>query len=173
VPDATGLELVAAEVREKFGDDTVVGTQYYREAATLEVLPKSVRDVVGYLMREANEPYDFLASLHGCDYFPDEPRLSVHYQLLSRERVDRLGVKVRMGVDEAEVPTITDLFPGAGFDERETYDMFGIVFTGNPDLRRILMPEDYVGHPLRRDFPMGGEPVIFTFNEGQMPQWYE
>jgi len=173
VPDATGLELVAADVRDKFGDDTVVGTQYYREAATLEVQPGAARDVVGYLMEDAKEPYDFLASLHGCDYYPDEPRLGVHYQLLSRERVDRLNVKIRMGVDEAEVPTITDFFPGAAFDERETYDMFGVVFTGNPDLRRILMPEDYGGYPLRRDFPMGGEPVIFTFNEGQMPRWYE
>ncbi len=123
-------------------------------------------------MRDAKEPYDFLASLHGCDYFPDEPRLSVHYQLLSRERVDRLVVKTRMGVDEAVVPSIVDIFPGAAFDERETWDLFGVHFEGNPDLRRILMPEDYVGHPLRRDFPMGGEPVIFTFNEGQMPRWY-
>jgi NADH-quinone oxidoreductase subunit C len=173
VPDATGLELVAAEVRETVGDDVVVGTHYFRGQATLEVKPPSVRDVVAYLMHDAKEPYDFLASLHGCDYFPDEPRLSVHYQLLSRDRVDRLNVKVRMGADEAEVPTITDFFPGASFDERETWDMFGIVFTGHPDLRRILMPEDYVGHPLRRDFPMGGEPVIFTFNEGQMPRWYD
>jgi len=173
VPDATGLELVAAEVRDKFDDDTVVGTHYFRGQATLEVQPKSVHDVVEYLMGDAKEPYYFLASLHGCDYYPDEPRLGVHYQLLSRERVDRLNVKIRMGVDDAEVPTITDFFPGAAFDERETYDMFGVVFTGNPDLRRILMPEDYVGYPLRRDFPMGGEPVIFTFNEGQMPRWYE
>ena len=173
MPDATGLELIAAEVREALGDETVVGTQYYREAATLEVKPASAHDVVEYLMYTAKEPFDFLASLHGCDYFPEEPRLGVHYQLLSRARVDRLGVKVRMGVDQAEVPTIVDLFPGASFDEREAYDMFGVVFTGNPDLRRILMPEDYVGHPQRRDFPIGGEPVIFTFNEGQMPRWYE
>jgi NADH-quinone oxidoreductase subunit C len=173
VPDATGLELVAAEVRDALGEETVVSTSYWREQATLEVRPPAVHDVIDHLMNKASEPYDFVASIHGCDYFPEEPRLCVQYQLLSRERVDRLGVKARMGVDEAEVPSITDLFPGAGFDERETYDMFGIVFAGNPDLRRILMPEDYVGYPQRRDFPMGGEPVIFTFNEGQMPRWYE
>ena len=172
MPDATGLELVAAEVRDAAGDEAVVGTHFFRGQATLEVKPPAVRDVVGFLMRDAKEPYDFLASLHGCDYFPDEPRLSVHYQLLSRERVDRLVVKTRMGVDEAVVPSIVDIFPGAAFDERETWDLFGVHFEGNPDLRRILMPEDYVGHPLRRDFPMGGEPVIFTFNEGQMPRWY-
>jgi NADH-quinone oxidoreductase subunit C len=173
VPDATGLELVAAEVREALGDNAVAGTSYYRGQATLEIAPQATRDVVEFLMREAKEPYDFLASLHGCDYFPEEPRLSVHYQLLSRERIDRLCVKARLGADAPEVPSITELFPGAAFDERETYDMFGIVFTGNPDLRRILMPEDYVGWPQRRDFPIGGEPVIFTFNEKQMPRWYE
>ena len=173
MPDATGLELVAAEVREALGEEVVVGTQYYRGAATLEVTPAATHDVIEYLMHTTKEPYDFLASLHGADYFPDEPRLVVHYQLLSRQRVDRLGVKCRMSADNPEVPTITDIFPGASFDERETYDMFGVVFTGHPDLRRILMPEDYVGFPLRRDFPMGGEPVIFTFNEGQMPRWYE
>jgi NADH-quinone oxidoreductase subunit C len=173
VPDATGLELVASEIRDALGEDTVVGTQFYRGAATLEVKPASIHDVIEHLMHKAGEPYDFIASIHGCDYYPEEPRLSVHYQLLSRERVDRLGVKVRMGVDEAEVPTVTDLFAGANFDERETYDMFGILFTGHSDMRRILMPEDYVGWPQRRDFPMGGEPVIFTFNEGQMPRWYE
>jgi NADH-quinone oxidoreductase subunit C len=173
VPDATGLELVSAEVREAVGDEAVVGAVYYRGAATLEITPASVHDVIHHLMREAREPYDFIATIHGCDYFPDEPRLAVHYQLLSRARVDRLGVKARMGVDEAEVPTVTDIFPGANYDEREVYDMFGVVFTGHPDLRRILMPEDYVGYPQRRDFPIGGEPVIFTFNENQMPRWYD
>jgi NADH-quinone oxidoreductase subunit C len=173
VPDATGLELVAAEVREAVGDDAVVDTMYYRGSATLEVSPPSVHDVIEHLMRAAREPYDVITTIHGCDYFPAEPRLSVHYGLLSRPRVDRLTVKTRMGADEAEVPTIVDLFPGANYDEREVFDMFGVVFTGHPDMRRILMPEDYVGHPQRRDFPIGGEPVIFTFNEKQMPRWYD
>ena len=172
MPDATGLELAAADIRSALGDDTVVGTNHYRGSSTIEVTPASLHGVIEHLMHKAPETYDFVASIHGCDYFPEEPRLAVHYQLLSRERMDRLGVKVRMGVDEAEVPTIIDLFPGAAFDERETWDLFGVVFTGNPDMRRILLPEDYVGHPLRRDFPIGGEPVIFTFNEEEMPRWY-
>ena len=66
-----------------------------------------------------------------------------------------------------------ELFPTAEFQEREVYDFFGIVFRGHPDLRRILMPEDYVGWPQRRDFPVGGEPVIFTHNEREVPRWYE
>jgi NADH-quinone oxidoreductase subunit C len=89
------------------------------------------------------------------------------------ERTDRLNVKTRVGVDEAEIPSVVDLFGTANYQEREIYDMFGIVFAGHPDLRRILMPEDYVGHPQRRDFPMGGEDVLFTFNEKQTPGWHE
>jgi NADH-quinone oxidoreductase subunit C len=173
LPDATGLELAAQELREKLGDDVVVGTHYFRGQATLEVQPKRVHDVVALLLGEASEPYDLLMSVHANDYFPEEPRLAVHYQLLAMRRTDRLNVKVRMGVDEAELPSVCDLFPGAEYDEREVFDMFGVVFTGHPDLRRILLPEDYEGHPLRRDFPIGGEPVLYTFNEKQTPNWYE
>ena len=171
--DSTGLELIAGAVRERFGDDAVAGTQFAHEQATLEVAPGTVRDVIEYLKDHADEPFPLLMSLHGCDYLPEEPRLGVHYQLLSTERLERLGVKTRVGVDEPTVPSVVDLFPGADFQEREVFDMFGVVFDGHPDLRRILMPEDYEGHPQRRDFPMGGEPVLFTFNEHELPRWYE
>ena len=169
MPDATGLELLAQELRDA-DEGSVQGTLHFRGKGTITVAPTAIRAV---LQRLRARGFTFLASVHGVDYYPDEPRLGVHYSLVSRARVDRLNVKVRVTAEEAELPTVTDFFPGAMFDERETYDMFGVVFTGNPDLRRILMPEDYVGHPLRRDFPIGGEPVIFTFNEGQMPNWYE
>jgi NADH-quinone oxidoreductase subunit C len=173
VPDATGLELIAAELRERFGDEAVVGTQFYRERATVQVAPPTVREVLRYLKTEANETFPHLMSVHGCDYLPEEPRLGVHYELLSMERVERLNVKTRMGVDNATVPSVVDLFPTADFQEREAYDMFGVEFEGHPDLRRILMPEDYSGYPQRRDFPIGGEEVIFTFNENEIPRWYD
>jgi NADH-quinone oxidoreductase subunit C len=172
VPDATGLELIAQRVRANVADEAVAGTLYAREQATLEVAPERVRDVLAYL-READEPWEWLMSLHGCDYLPDEPRLGVHYQLLSMERCDRLCVKTRLGVEDPRLPTVTDLFPTADFQEREVYDMFGVFFEGHPDMRRILMPEDYEGFPQRRDFPLGGEPVLFTFNEGKFPRWYD
>jgi NADH-quinone oxidoreductase subunit C len=70
-----------------------------------------------------------------------------------------------------EIDSVVDLFPGADFPEREVYDFFGIVFRGHPDLRRILMPEDYAGWPQRRDFPVGGDPVIFTNTENEVPGW--
>ena len=171
--DATGLELIAQRVRERVAEDAVVGTAFYRTRATLQVAPESVHDVLGYLRDRDEEPWERLMSLHGCDYLPSEPRLGVHYELLSMERRDRLCVKTRVGVDDPRLRTVVDLYPTANFQEREVYDMFGVVFEGHPDLRRILMPEDYEGFAQRRDFPMGGEPVLFTFNERKLPRWYE
>jgi NADH-quinone oxidoreductase subunit C len=93
------------------------------------------------------------------------------------ERVERIHVKALLDdPGEPVLPAIDScvtLFPTADFQEREAFDMFGIEFRGHPDLRRILMPEEYEGWPQRRDFPMGGEPVLFTQNEHQMPRWYE
>jgi NADH-quinone oxidoreductase subunit C len=112
--------------------------------------------------------------VHGVDYYPHEPRLGVVYELLDMRRVDRITVKLRVGSDAPEVESVTpDTTEGAGWptadhQEREIYDMFGVVFRGHPDLRRILMPEDYEGHPQRRDFPVGGEPVFFTYNESEL-----
>jgi NADH-quinone oxidoreductase subunit C len=173
LPDATGLELIAADVRERFGEEAVVSTVYFRDRATLEILPAAVHEVLRYLKSDADETFPHLMSLHGCDYLPEEPRLGIHYELISRERVERLNVKTRVGVEATTVPSVTDIFPTANFQEREVFDMFGVEFEGHPDLRRILMPEDYEGFPQRRDFPIGGEPVIFTFNENEMPRWYD
>jgi NADH-quinone oxidoreductase subunit C len=171
--DATGLELIAQRVREKLGDESVTGTVYYRRRATLDVAPSSVRDVIAYLRDGEPEPWERLMSVHGVDYLPEEPRLGVHYELLSMERADRLNVRTRVSTDEPRVPSVVELHPTADFHEREVFDMFGVVFDGHPDLRRILMPEDYEGYPQRRDFPMGGEPVIYTFNEPKLPRWYD
>ena len=103
--------------------------------------------------------------MHGVDYHPQEPRLGVQYELLSMEDLDRITVKLRVPTDGARVESVTPDWPTADHQEREVYDMFGVVFDGHPDLRRILMPEDYEGYPQRRDFPVGGEPVLFTKDE--------
>jgi NADH-quinone oxidoreductase subunit C len=172
LPDATGLELIAQEVRGKLGDESVVGTHYVDGYATIEIAPGSNRDVLSFLVNEAGDSFDRVMSVHGNDYWPEDPRFGIHYDLLSMERLDRLHVKLRVR-DGEPVPTVVDLFPTADFQEREIYDMFGVDFDGHPDMRRILMPEDYEGFPQRRDFPMGGEPVLFTFNEDKLPRWYE
>ena len=176
MPDATGLELIAHALRERH-PGSVTDTLYYRDSATLVVDPDRVLDVLGWLRDERDQEYRFLASLHACDYLPAEPRFGVHYELLNMERVERIHVKALLDdPGEAELPAIVScvrLFPAANFQEREAFDMFGIRFDGHPDPRRILMPEEYEGFPQRRDFPMGGEPVLFTFNEHLMPRWYE
>jgi NADH-quinone oxidoreductase subunit C len=161
VPDATGLELTAHELREH-NAESILGTSFQRGRAVLLVEGDHVTDVLGQLKGRG---YTFLASLHGVDYYPDEPRLGVLYEMLNMHEVDRITVKVRVSTNDPRVHTATELFPGAEFPEREVYDMFGVVFEGHPDLRRILMPEDFEGFPQRRDFPVGGEPVLFTFNE--------
>ena len=173
MPDATGLELIAQRVRQHVGDDAVAGTSFYRQQATLEVWAPRLHDVLAYLKERDEDPWATLMSVHGCDYLPEEPRLGVHHLLLSMERLDRLTVKTRVTTDDAHVPSVVDLFPTADHQEREVFDMFGVIFEGHPDLRRILMPEDYEGFPQRRDFPMGGEPVLFTFNEHELPRWYD
>ena len=173
MPDATGLELIAQRVREQVAEDAVVSTDYSHRQAMLEVAPERLRDVLSFLKEGDEEPWQTLMSVHGVDYLPEEPRLGIHYQLLSMERLDRLGVKTRVGADDPRVASVVDLFPTADHQEREVYDFFGVVFEGHPDLRRILMPEDYVGWPQRRDFPMGGEPVLFTHNEIETPRWFE
>jgi NADH-quinone oxidoreductase subunit C len=166
VPDATGLELLAHELLEAHPADepVVCDTEYFRDKAALHVRPEAIRDTLEFLRGKG---FGFLASVHGLDYYPEEPRLGVHYELIDMDAVDRISVKLRVPTDAPEVDSVIDDWPTANHQEREVYDMFGVVFRGHPDLRRILMPEDYEGHPQRRDFPIGGEPVLFTKDEAQ------
>jgi NADH-quinone oxidoreductase subunit C len=163
VPDATGLELYAQELRDRDAE-SILDTEFHRGRATLVANPEKIKSVLGTLQEKG---YTSLSSLHGVDYFPHEPRLGVLYELLDMERIDRISVKARVSTEDARIDSVVELYPGAEFPEREVYDMFGVVFDGHPDMRRILMPEDYEGFPQRRDFPIGGEPVLFTFNEEQ------
>jgi NADH-quinone oxidoreductase subunit C len=176
MPDAPGLELIAQELDE-VASGSVTGTYHEHGQACLIVDPAKILDVLRWLRDAPGQEYRFLASLHGVDYLPAEPRFGVIYELLNMPRVERLRVRAALadpGEDELpEIDSCVELFATADFQEREVYDFFGIAFRGHPDLRRILMPEDYVGWPQRRDFPLGGEPVIFTFNEREVPRWYE
>ena len=167
MPDQVGLELIAGQLAQSH-PGAVLNTTFFRNRGTLEIAPASVREVLGTLREQG---YRSLMSVHGVDYYPEEPRLGVHYELLDMQRVDRLTVKLRVLLAEPEVASVTPDWPTANHQEREVYDMFGVRFDGHPDLRRILMPEDYEGHPQRRDFPIGGEPVLFTFNDATSPGW--
>jgi NADH-quinone oxidoreductase subunit C len=198
VPDAPGLELIRGEI-EQDHPGAVLDTGFERGQAALVVDPSQIRAVLSWLRDAPGQEYRFLSSLHAADYLPSTPRFGVHYELLNRNRVERLCVKALLedvppagggvggttpedalatgrgggsptptgpaGRGLPEIDSCVELFPTAEFQEREVFDFFGIVFKGHPDLRRILMPEDYVGWPQRRDFPVGGEPVRFTYNE--------
>jgi NADH-quinone oxidoreductase subunit C len=165
VPDATGLELIAQEL-----GDPVIDTSYFRDKAALLVKPETIVEVLEFLRGKG---FTAMMSVHGLDYFPEEPRLGVQYELLDMKEVDRITVKLRVPIDAPNVPSVTPHWPTADHQEREIYDMFGVLFDGHPDHRRILMPEDYEGHPQRRDFPMGGEPILFTNNERSAPGWWK
>jgi NADH-quinone oxidoreductase subunit C len=176
VPDAPGLELIAQELNGKF-EGSVLDTYYEHDQAALVVSATRVVDALRWLRDTPGQEYRFLSSVHAADYLPAEPRFGVHYELLCMSRVERLRVKAAVpdpgGEKLPEIESCAELFPTAEFQEREAYDFFGIVFRGHPDLRRILMPEDYEGWPQRRDFPMGGEPVLYTHNEVETPAWWE
>ena len=167
MPDATGLELLASDLRTEH-PDTVLDTDFFRDKAALHIAPGAIGDTLEFLRARG---FAFLASVHGLDYYPEEPRFGVHYELLDMDSLDRITVKLRVPLAGAVVPSVTEAWPTADHQEREIYDMFGVVFDGHPDLRRILMPDDYEGHPQRRDFPVGGEPVLFTYNEAQGTQY--
>ena len=169
MPDATGLELIAQELRERDAD-SVLDTEFFREKAAITVTAGAIPETLEWLRTKG---FNFLASVHGVDYFPTEPRLGVHYEMLDMTEVDRITVKVRVSLEAPNVPSVTHAWPTANHQEREVYDMFGVIFDGHPDLRRILMPEDYEGHPQRRDFPLGGEAILFTHNEPTNPGWWK
>jgi NADH-quinone oxidoreductase subunit C len=174
MPDAPGLELISHEINDRHAG-AVVETSFEHRQAALIIDPEHVRAVLEHLRDSAAHEYRFLASVHGADYLPAEPRFAVLYELINMPRVERIRVKALLpdpGPDALpEIDSVVDIFPTAEFQEREVYDFFGVMFRGHPDLRRILLPEDYVGWPQRRDFPVGGEPVIFTNTEDSVPGW--
>ena len=132
-----------ADTKEAFGEVTVV------------VPRESIVDVCWAL--KSQHGFDMLADLCGADRGPEEePRFEVNYHVFSTIHYGRLRLKVLLSEDDPEVPSVTTLWKTADWHERETYDMFGVLFTGHPDLRRILMPSDFDGHALRKDFPLRG-----------------
>jgi NADH-quinone oxidoreductase subunit C len=116
------------------------------------------RDDVPAVMRALRDREDlafaFLAELTAADYWPQEPRFEVVYMLVSLAHRRRVRIKVRLHANDAHLATVSDIWPAANWLEREVWDMFGIVFDGHPDPRRLLMPEDWTGFPLRKDYPV-------------------
>lgn len=122
---------------------------------TITVPREAVVEVCGFL--KGSHGFDLLADLCGADLGPEEdPRFAVNYHLFSTVHYQRLRVKVLLTEDDPSVESVTVLWKTADWHERETYDMFGVNFVGHPDLRRILLPSDFDGHALRKDYPLRG-----------------
>jgi NADH-quinone oxidoreductase subunit C len=122
---------------------------------TTIVVPSDALPAVARVLRDHPDlRFSLLAELTAVDYWPREPRFEVVYLLVSLERLRRVRLKVRLPDASARVSTVSDIWPAANWLEREVWDMFGIVFEGHPDQRRLLMPEDWEGHPLRKDYPV-------------------
>ena len=140
--------------------DAVVTLSYFVGDWTVIVHPGRVTDVLGWLSTTAAASFDCCSDITATDWPPRAERFDVVYCLYSTRHRHRVRVKARLRDDEA-IASVTAVWPGANWLEREVFDMFGIRFSGHPDLRRILMPEDWQGHPQRKDYPLGGIPVEY------------
>jgi NADH-quinone oxidoreductase subunit C len=128
----------------------------FRGETTVVVPREHLQRISSYLASEPFLCFAFLSDITTVDRFPLEPRFEVNYHLLSITRSDRLRLKVRLPGNDPTLPSVSSVWPTANWHERENYDLFGIRFEGHPDLRRILMPDDWEGYPLRKDYLVEG-----------------
>jgi NADH-quinone oxidoreductase subunit C len=145
--------------------EAVLGSQEFRGQLSISVRPEAILEVAAFLRDDSELRFTFLENLCGVDYLGRTPRFEVVYHLLSHTNRQRLCLKVGLPERNPHVASLTPLWSTANYQEREAFDMFGITFDGHPSLERILMPEDWEGYPQRKDVPLGGEEVAFTFNE--------
>lgn len=153
------LEQVATAVEERFGATREV----FRDQMILFIQPDKIVETVRTLRDEFD--FVFLSDETAVDYWPQqEPRFHVIYQLRMIKEPRIITLRVPLNGNNPHIETMEKIFPNANWFERELWDMFGIYFDGHSDMRRILMPSDWEGHPLRKDYPLGYEEVQFSFN---------
>jgi NADH-quinone oxidoreductase subunit C len=150
--------LVQALV-ERFGAAIEAGSLEH-EQVILYVAAGSIVPVCEFLRDEHS--FNRVSSVTALDWYPQEPRFEIVYLLHSVKEKRRLRLKVRLGGEAPVVDSVVPVWPGANWYEREVFDLFGVTFTNHPDLRRIMMPEGWVGHPLRKDFPIHGHKYDYS-----------
>jgi NADH-quinone oxidoreductase subunit C len=156
LPDNLRERAVATAV-ESFDADAVIGGNLDRGELTLEVRPAKIVSVCGFL--KYDQSFVRLSSVTAVDRYPAEPRFEVVYHLHSVERKERVRLKCRIGGVDPVIESVTSVWRGANWYEREVFDLFGIRFVNHPDLRRIMMPDDWEGYPLRKDYSVTGPRV--------------
>ena len=130
--------------------------KFDRDEMTIVVDRSALREACALLREDPACPFNFLSDVTCLDWYPAEPRFEVVYHLLSILKKERVRLKVRLNSSSPNVDSLTSIWPGANYFEREVFDLFGVRFAGHPYLRRIMMPEDWEGHPLRKDYPVEG-----------------
>ena len=160
-----------AAAREALGE-ALVDAILHRGELTLVVDRDAIGQVLALLRDHPELRFDRLADLTAVDYLDlgREPRFAVVYHLMSRSSLARLRVRALVPEDDPLIASAVPLFPMANYPEREVYDLFGIAFSGHPYLKRIMMPDDWDGHPLRKDYPIGAEEIEFSFNQEDVDQ---
>ena len=134
----------------------VQGAKFDRDEMTIYLDRHSLREACALLKEDPACPFNFFSDVTCVDWYPAEPRFEVVYHLLSIPKKERVRLKVKLSSESPVIESLTSVWPGANYFEREVFDLFGIRFTGHPYMRRILMPEDWDGHPLRKDYPVEG-----------------
>ena len=157
------IETTIAVLRAKYPDD-IQELESFRGEFTIVVEATALFDICKLLRHDPDLDYSFLVDLAAVDYYPRQPRFGVSYLLHAIKQNVRLRLKVLISGQSPTLPSVTDIWSSAEWPEREAFDLMGIEFTGHPDLRRILMPADWEGHPLRKDHALGYEEVQFSFN---------
>lgn len=146
--------ILIKNIKTRFGP-SILDTIIFRDEVTHLVKKDSLIEICNFLKDDPALQFNFLSDIAGADYFPKKPRFEVIYHLYSIPKKHRLRLKVTIGADET-VPSVTSIWKSADWAEREAYDMFGIDFEGHPNLKRIYMPEEWEGFPLRKDYPLKG-----------------
>jgi len=144
--------------------DAVTGIEEFRGDVTVTIERKDIAKVCQYCRDSEGFEFNLLSDLCGIDYLTTKPRFGVSYVMYSLPCNHTLRLKVLVPEEDPTLPTVTGVWPGTNWQEREVFDMFGLTFEGHPDMRRVLMPYDWTGHPLRKDYPLGYEEVEFSFN---------
>ena len=137
-----------------WNQSAVQGANFDRNELSIYIARENIRDAISQLKSQGL--INFLSDVTCADFYPREPRFELAYHLLSIPRKERVRLKVKLSGDDPVVESVMPMWPSANFFEREVFDLFGIRFLGHPHLRRIMMPEDWEGHPLRKDYPVEG-----------------
>jgi len=153
---------IAEKLKETFPEE-VLDIKEFRGQISVIVKKERIKEILTYLKLEHG--FNHLQDLCGVDYYPESPRFEVVYNLYSIANRMHIRVRAKVYQENPEIESIVELWQGANWHERECFDMFGIRFKGHPDLRRILMPEDWNGHPLRKDYPLKGKELWRGFKE--------